>query len=197
MEKFLKMPRDSTVKPCCPTHMPKYCVGVGDSVNVKDVDAFERIITHARFSTEKYQQDTPEANKALRAFLVAKLKEGRKITNSSFDWNYTVVVPEYRDPIPVCMKAFAAVYGIKMSTLKDVQRHIRDDEVPSHTAPGEQKMTMEEAFGAWGMDIGFYHSNIANFCDFNAVPETEASMVAAAYLSDFFDLASESQPTGI
>ena len=160
MENLIKMPRDSTVQGCCPLHMPTYCEEVNNSSVVKDVDAFERLISHARFATEKYRSNTSEANKALRAFLVHKLKSGRTVSGTMNNWNYTVVVPEYRNPIPVCMKAFSAIYGIKKSTLKDVQKKIRKDEVYNQVVGIDEDLTLEQAFAAWGMDIAFYHSNI-------------------------------------
>ena len=55
---------------------------------VRDVEAFERLISHARFATERYRDNTMEANKALRAFLLLKLQGDRKINASSYvDWN--------------------------------------------------------------------------------------------------------------
>ena len=191
MQTLLHMPTDPTVRPCCDHHAPKYCQPVK-----RDSSAFERLIFNAREATAKYREETPEAEKALKSFLMIKLADARRIANSNYDWKYVVVDPERREPVTVCKKAFAAIYGITMSQINYAQRLIRDGENVKFEDKVRQKTTLKDVFAFWGMDIEFYHQNIANFCIFTAVPETEGGIAAAAYLSDFFDLASEHQPTG-
>ena len=191
------MPRDVTATACCAAHMPtqQYCGQVG-STDTVDVGSFERLVAHAREATKKYRADTSEANKALINFLMNKFSQGRNLTNKKYEWHYDILSPDHRDPIKVCQNAFCAVYGIKMHTITYVQRRLRDEVAIERTRPVNVNLTVDDAFGAWGMDPQYYHQQIANFCDFNAIAETEGSLVAAAYLSDYFDLSSEHQPTG-
>ena len=191
IQTLLCMPTDPTVVPCCNNHRPKYCAPVN-----RDSNAFERLVMNAREATAKFREETPEADKALKNFLMVKLGDSKRYNKSTTDWNYLVVNPERHEPVSVCRQAFAAIYGIKMSTINYVQRLLRGGEAVKFADTESTKVTLKDMFAHWGMDIEFYHQNIANFCDFTAVPETEGGIAAAAYLSDFFDLASEHQPTG-
>jgi hypothetical protein len=167
-------------------------------VQSRDSSAFERLVLNSRDATAKYRQDTPEADTALQNFLMLKLRDARIVgaDGKNTDWNYSVVDPARGECIPVCRYAFIAIYGFSMSKLKYVQRLINNDVAVKFTDADAKAATVKDVFSCFGMDVEFYHQNVANFCDFNAVPESEGAISAVAYLADFFELASEHQPTG-
>ena len=66
--------------------------------------------------------------------------------------------------------------------------------IPSVSPPSTLKVSLADAFGAFGIRINEYHSYINNFCVVSEIPETEQSLVAAAWLTEFFDLVAENQP---
>ena len=197
VERLLQMPRDTTVSSCCATHFATltYCPSVG-SQQKGNSETFDRLVNNIREATRKFSGESAEAKRAMQQFLMNKFSEGKHSRSKTYEWRYDVISPDHRHPITVCKNAFVAIYGIKLSTLEYVQRLIRKEATYNNVNRTNEKLTIQKAFETWGMDVNFYHQNIANFCDFNSIPETEGSLVAAAFLSDFFDLASEHQPTG-
>jgi hypothetical protein len=185
MERILKMPRDATVSPCCAEHHFKLydtCSPCETSTAFGAVEAFEGFITDVRKATQEFQRETPEAKKALKAFLMCRFKDRKRVH------------PAYKEPVQLCKNSFVAVFGIKMATLNYVQKLIRE-EADAFNYAVDEAMDIETIFKAWGMDITYYHQHIANFCDFTKVSEQEGTMTCAAFLSDYFDLSSEYQPT--
>lgn len=50
------------------------------------------------------------------------------------------------------------------------------------------------AFLHWGIDVEGVHSYIDQFMVISNIPQTQAALVAAAYLADLFELIGEAQP---
>jgi hypothetical protein len=188
-----KMPPELVLEelPYCQPVMQTVQGGVNRAA---DIAAFEDLVISVRQCTKAYGNESH----SIVNFLVARFSEKmiKKHDKRNLEWVYDILHPDF-GTVEVCKYAYCAMHGIKLRTLEYIQDLVREGHV-AQMASGDVKkqLTLKDAFMAFKLDIDFYHAHIANFMDISKVKEKERYFVAVAFLSDFFDLASESMPSG-
>ena len=170
--------------------------------------AFIKIVTATRanwdkFHPEKVAELSTELKAELSVVFESELLEhfkahGQKRVNGQhWNWDdcYYIIKPDL-SKVKVCVKAWSAIAGITKGQIEYAQKRIREGETvitKLYDDPNEC-IDQAKAFAHWGMNLDTYQSYVQSFCDVSKIPQSEASIVASAYLADFFDLVGEAQP---
>ena len=132
----------------------------------------------------------------MKASLIGHFRKFGKSLGGNYDWKEGYYVKDSAmESIYVCKEAWCAIMGVKVGGLEYIQDLVRAGEVPNADADGiHERIDVSKAFLHCGINVDTYHYYIGAFCVISAIPQTEASLVAAAWLSDYFELVGEAQP---
>ena len=167
---------------------------------------FLEVVTANRAAYDEYRhvaRDTPEVTrdkkKNLHASLMHHFKTHGTQVGPNWSWEEAYYIRDASmNKIMVCKEAWCAIIGITSGGVEYIQGQVRKGYAPNALLDdNRERVDVGKAFLHWGINVNTYHYYIGAFCVLSAIPQTEASLVAAAWCSDYFDLVGEAQPNVI
>ena len=146
------------------------------------------------------QNDTKAVKKDKKrncqAALMQYFRTNGKQIGSNWDWEEAYYVRDASaKKIMVCKEAWCAIVGATVGGVEYIQKLIRSGQASNASLDdNHERIDIAKAFLHWGINVNTYHYYIGAFCVLSAIPQTRASLVAAAWLTDYFDLVGEAQP---
>ena len=218
----LAMPVDMSTTSCCSAHWSMEFAGVCAQQPVEGSSSasdqeFQSIVFHTRTVTRnaRKQEADDKGIKVGDAVNEERVNEERKrwgdhlvkywgesgrhtVTEvdgkKQFHWIYNIFHPT-KGPIEVCRNAFMGVYGVSLAQLRYAQMKVRENQGGADSLEDPHAvLTLESVFDKFGMDLDFYRFHYKSFMNVEAVPDSEGSLVAVSWLSDYFDMVGEQQP---
>jgi hypothetical protein len=172
--------------------------------NEKKAD-FINLVTTNRIPWDKYRSnENDEISRAAekdRVFSDQLVQHftvlGHRGENGRWSWdNCYYIYLTNGSKVNVCQRAWLAISGVTKGAVEYVQTKIKSGQVVCsqlYDDPNE-KIDQKAAFQHFGIDTDQYQSKVRHFCIVDSIPESEGSLVAAAFLCDYFDLVGEAQP---
>ena len=195
---------------CCAKCYPtgnEFCRSIpsamlGDADDQRDY--FNRIITATRNPWRKFEiqpDDTDEVkSEKTNLFddeLLRHFKQGQNV-NGKYNWMecYYIYLPDGTKK-KICKSAWIGITGITRGKLEYAQDRVKKGQEPIKAyIENDDAIDIEKAFEYWGMDYQSYRGHLQAYIDFDKVGETKGSIIAVAFLADFFDVIGEAQPDG-
>ena len=171
-------------------------VGSSECIDINSAASdFENFIITLRAATSRYRMNTTESESMLGQYLRDRFVEKHRVLdNGTIEWIYDLLHP-LCGPIVVCRRAWIACFGVTWQKVRFAQQCVKEKSLLSPSSvPDREIISLRDAFVHFGLDLDDYYRSFDNFMDISKVSETEASLLATAWLSREFDAVGEAQP---